>query len=246
MGAPGDRERRPDGPLADPPPLLGSPHRGLLGRLRGYFLAGLVVAAPIGITVGLAVWLVDFVDRHVFPAGYNPDDYLPFPIPGFGILIAVATLTAIGWLASSVVGRMIHSASERLLDRIPIVRGIYAATKQIFQSVLAQRSSAFRQVALIEYPRRGVWSIGFLTGTTAGEVQHRTREETVNVFLPTTPNPTSGYLLFVPRKDLIVLDMTIEEGIKMVVSGGIVTPPHAASDAGPADAAALPADDAGE
>jgi uncharacterized membrane protein len=113
-----------------------------------------------------------------------------------------------------------------MLARMPVVRSIYGATKQIFETVLAHKSTAFRQVCLVEYPRRGLWTLGFITGTTVGEVQDRTSDEVVNVFLPTTPNPTSGFLLFVPRRDIVLLEMSIEDGIKMVISGGIVTPPE--------------------
>ena len=201
--------------------------RTLGARLRGYFFAGLLVAAPLTVTIGVALWFVDFVDSRVLPSSFR--------IPGAGLIIVLASLTLIGWVTSGVLGRMIHTAGDCTMSRIPILRSVYAATKQIFETVLAKRSAAFREVALFEYPRRGIWSIGFLTGTTAGEVQQRTQEETVNVFLPTTPNPTSGYLLFVPRKDLIILDMTVEDGIKMVVSGGIVTPPFQANNTSAAE-----------
>ncbi len=192
-------------------------HRPLPARLRSYFLAGLLLAAPLAVTIGVAIWFVDFIDSQVLPSS--------FKVPGAGLFVVISGLTLIGWLASGFLGRTIHSIGDRIVSRIPVLRTVYGATKQIFESVLAQKSNAFREVALFEYPRKGIWSIGFLTGTTAGEVQHRTQEQTVNVFLPTTPNPTSGYLLFVPRQDLIILDMSVEDGIKMVVSGGIVTPP---------------------
>lgn len=191
--------------------------RGVIARLRGYFLAGLLLAAPLAVTIGVAIWFVDFIDSRVLPSSFR--------IPGFGLVVVISGVTLVGWLASGFLGRVVQNVGERIVSRIPVLRSVYAATKQIFETVLAQKSNAFREVALFEYPRKGIWSIGFLTGTTAGEVQNRTQEQTVNVFLPTTPNPTSGYLLFVPRKDLIILDMTVEEGIKMVVSGGIVTPP---------------------
>jgi len=196
--------------------------RGTVARLRGYFLAGLLLAAPLAVTIGVAVWFVDFIDSRVLPS--------TFRIPGMGLLVVLSVITLIGWLASGFLGRTIHSVGDRIVSRIPVLRSVYAATKQIFEGILTHKSSAFREVALFEYPRKGIWSIGFLTGTTAGEVQHRTQEQTVNVFLPTTPNPTSGYLLFVPRKDLIILDMTVEDGIKMVVSGGIITPPFEAGE----------------
>lgn len=209
--------------------------RGLPARLRGYFLAGLLLAAPLAVTLGVAVWFVDFIDSRVLPNS--------FKIPGFGLVIVISGVTLIGWLASGFLGRAVHSIGDRIVSRIPVLRSVYAATKQIFETVLAQKSNAFREVALFEYPRRGIWSIGFLTGTTAGEVQNRTQEQTVNVFLPTTPNPTSGYLLFVPRKELIILDMTVEEGIKMVVSGGIVTPPFSEQPTAPVGEADPESDD---
>jgi uncharacterized membrane protein len=212
------------GPSTEAPP---PPHvRSLFERLRAYFLAGILVAAPLGITLSIVSWAIDVIDNRLIPARYNPNQFLPLPIPGTGVVLVVVALTAIGWATSSFLGRFVHRTGERVLDRIPVVRNVYSAFKQIFEAVLARRSNAFREVALIEYPRKGVWSIGFLTGATTGEVQGRTQPDVVNVFLPTTPNPTSGYLLFVPRSDVVVLDMTIEDGIKMVVSGGIVTPPY--------------------
>jgi uncharacterized membrane protein len=204
-------------------------HLGLLARLRAYFLAGVLVTAPVAITFYIVWLIVSFVDDRVsglIPERYNPETYLPFGIPGLGLLIAVIALILIGALTAGYVGRIVVRLSDAALARMPVVRSIYGATKQIFETVLAQKSTAFRQVCLVEYPRHGVWTLGFITGTTVGEVQERTSDEVVNVFLPTTPNPTSGFLLFVPRQDIILLDMSIEDGIKMVISGGIVTPPE--------------------
>ncbi len=197
--------------------------RSLAARVRGYFFSGLLILAPLAITIWVTLWFIDLVDQQILPGRF-----IPGSIPGLGILVTFAVITFTGWAASGLAGRVIQRKSEELVARIPVIRSIYGGTKQIFEAVLAKRSHAFRQVAIFEYPRKGIWSIGFLTGTTAGEVQERTSNETVNVFLPTTPNPTSGYLLFVPREDLTLLDMTVEEGIKMVVSGGIVTPEHTA------------------
>jgi uncharacterized membrane protein len=199
-----------------------------MGRLRGYFFAGVLITAPLGITIYIAWSFISWVDSQVIPLlpeRYNPERYLPFSVPGIGLLIVLVGLTLIGALTAGIIGRLFINTSERLLNRMPIVRSLYSATKQIFETVLAQKSTAFRDVVLIEYPRRGMWAIGFITGTTEGEVQELTEDEVVNVFLPTTPNPTSGFLLFVPRSDIISLHMSVEEGIKMVVSGGIVTPP---------------------
>ncbi len=208
-------------------------HRGFLSRLRGYFLAGLLVAAPIGITLFLTWQFLGFVDRRItpfIPAQYNPNTYLPFGLPGIGLIVAIIVLTGIGALTTLFVGRSLLSLSERLLHRMPVIRGVYGAIKQIFQTILAHKSEAFRQVVLLEYPRRGMWALGFVTGTTEGEVQNTTSDEVVNVFLPTTPNPTSGFLLFIPKTELIYLSMSVEEGAKMIISGGIVTPPDKRSE----------------
>ncbi len=202
----------------------------VLGRLRGYMIAGILVTAPVGITLYLALLFLGFVDAQVtplIPAQYNPNTYLPFGVPGVGLLVLLVALTIIGWVTRGIVGRFILHQGEYLLSRMPIIRSVYGAIKQILETVVSQQSDAFRQVVLFEYPRRGCWAMGFVTGKTVGEVQNVTSDEIVNVFLPTTPNPTSGYLLFVPRRELVALSMTVEEGIKMVVSGGIVTPPDA-------------------
>ena len=201
---------------------------GFLGRLRGYMIAGVLVTAPVGITFYLAYVFLTFIDNQVtplIPEQYNPNFYLPFGIPGLGLIVLILALTIIGWLTAGIVGRFVVGLGERIVHRMPVVRSVYGATKQIIETVVAQQSEAFRQVVLFEYPRRGCWAMGFMTGRTVGEVQNLTTDDVVNVFLPTTPNPTSGYLLFVPRSELVVLSMSVEEGIKMVVSGGIVTPP---------------------
>jgi uncharacterized membrane protein len=201
----------------------------LSARLRAYFLAGVIVTAPIGITVLLIWQFITFLDSQVgslIPDRYNPESYLPFSVPGLGLLITIAFLTLVGFLAAGLAGRTLVRIGERLLSRMPVVRSVYGTLKQIFETVLAQSSRSFREVVLIEYPRRGLGAIGFVTGPTQGEIQLRSEEELVNVFLPTTPNPTSGFLLFVPKRDLVHLDMSIEEGIKLVISGGIVAPPN--------------------
>ena len=147
------------------------------------------------------------------------------------MFVLIVAMTLIGALTAGFMGRFFIKLSERLLNRMPVIRSVYNATKQILETVLAQQSNAFREAVLVEYPRRGIWAIAFITGTTKGEVQSVTEEECINIFLPTTPNPTSGFLLFVPKADLVSLDMTVEEAIKMVISGGIVTPPDRRPDA---------------
>lgn len=203
-------------------------HMGFGAKLRAYLLAGILITAPISITLYLAWAVVSFIDARVtplIPAKYNPESYLPFAVPGLGVLVLIVLLILIGALTAGYVGRLLLRIYEGLLSRMPIVRSVYGAIKQIIETILAQQSPAFSQAVLVEYPRRGLWAIAFITGTTEGEVQHITDEEVINVFLPTTPNPTSGFLLFVPRRDIIPLSMSVEDAAKMVVSGGIVTPP---------------------
>lgn len=213
----------------------GTPHNilepaqrpGILHRLRNYFLTGLVVAAPITITVMLIAWFVDLVDAWftpMIPPQYRPEQVLDVTIPGLGLVIAVVLLTLLGALTANLFGRTIVSYGERLVGRMPLVRNIYRALKQIFETVLSQSQHSFRDVALIEYPRRGIYSLVFVTTRTMGEIQARADEEIVSVFLPTTPNPTSGYLLFVPRRDMVLLDMSVEDAAKLIISAGLVSP----------------------
>lgn len=209
-------------------------HRpGVLAKLRGYFIAGILVTAPIVITIALAVWIVSYIDDQVvplIPAKYNPDTYLTeilgfdIGLPGLGVLVLVVVITLIGALTAGLVGRFVVRAGESLLDRMPIIRSFYKLTKQIFQTVLQNQSNAFRQAVLVEYPRRGLWAVAFVTAETEGELHEKLGQDTVNVFLPTTPNPTSGFLLFVPKDEMIVLDMNVEDAVKLVISAGIVHP----------------------
>lgn len=197
-------------------------------RFRAYFLAGVLITAPLGITVWIAITIINFIDTQVqrfLPHQFNPETYLPFSVPGIGVVVLVFGLTIVGALTAGFLGRLFLRISESFLNRIPAVRNLYGAVKQILETVLANQSSAFREVVLVEYPRRGMWVLAFITGQTEGEVQNLTEDDLVNIFVPTTPNPTSGFLIFVPSRDLYHLDMTVEEGIKMVVSAGIVTPP---------------------
>lgn len=205
-----------------------TPTMGPVARLRNYFLTGVLVTAPLVITFYAAYVVVSFIDNTVtglLPDTYNPNTYLPFSVPGVGLVVLFTTLVIIGFLTANFLGRLLLKWGEAVLDRMPVIRNIYGAIKQILETIMQSKSSAFREVVMLEYPRQGVWSIGFVSGKTKGEVQNLTADEMVNVFVPTTPNPTSGFLLFVPRKDMTTLHMTVEEGIKMVVSGGIITPP---------------------
>ena len=207
--------------------LAPAPKRGIAKRLRDYFLTGVVVSAPIGITIYLTWALISFVDETIkplIPERYNPESYFSLSFPGLGLLIMVVLLTLLGALTANFFGRTLLGYGERVVARMPVVRNIYKALKQIFETVATQSAGSFRQAGLIEYPRKGIWSICFITANTNGEVQGRSHEDLASVFVPTTPNPTSGFLLFLPRKDIIILDMSVEEAAKLVISAGMVVP----------------------
>ena len=211
----------------------------ILRKLRAYFLAGILVTTPVAVTIALALWFIEFVDSHVvplIPVHWNPNTYIQdyfgvtLSVPGVGVFVLAIAITLIGALTAGFLGRFIVRTGERIVARMPIVRSIYSASKQILETVFRDQSEAFREAVLVEYPRRDVWTIGFITGATTGEVQVKTPEDVVNVYVPTTPNPTSGFLLYVPVKDLRHLDMSVEDAVKMVISVGMVTPPFDPSD----------------
>ncbi len=204
----------------------------MMTRLRNYFLTGFIVTAPLAITAYLAWSMIGWVDSWVkpyIPFRYNPDNYLPFALPGFGLIVALVVITLIGFLTANFIGRTIVNTGESILGRMPLVRSVYRGLKQILETVLSERSDTFKKVGLIEYPRKGLWALVFVATETRGEVQAKVDDDagqTIAVFLPTTPNPTSGYLLFVPKQDVIELKMTVEEGAKLVISAGLVAPEY--------------------
>lgn len=205
-----------------------APRTGLLGKLRGYFMAGILITAPISITFYLGWLFVTYVDSKVtalLPDKYNPETYLPYGVPGLGVVAVVVALVFIGAFTAGFMGRFFQRVWDRMVGNVPVLRSVYKALKQILETVLAQQSNAFREAVLVEYPRRGMWVIAFITGRTQGEVQSVTEEDVINLFVPTTPNPTSGFLIFVPKEDMVPLSMSVEDALKMVISGGIVTPP---------------------
>jgi len=214
---------------------------GIFGRLRSWFLTGLLVTAPVLLTVYITWWAIQLIDGQV--AGILPGfSELRFAnVPGMGLIIGVLLITLIGAIAAGFLGRWIIRLGESILNRMPVVRTIYGASKQILETVISTQSDAFREVVLVEYPRRGLWVIGFVTGGTKGEVARRVDIDMVNVFVPTTPNPTSGFLLFCPREDVIFMEMSVEDAVKLVVSGGIVTPPDAGAEKRPASGKAAKA-----
>ncbi|MDQ6434530.1 DUF502 domain-containing protein [Mesorhizobium sp. LHD-90] len=212
-------------------------------RLRNYFLTGVIVIAPLAITAYIAWTFVHWVDSWVkpyIPYVYNPDNYLPFAIPGFGLLVALIMITLIGFLTANFIGRSIVGFGERVLGRMPLVRGVYKALKQIFETVLSHKSDMFSTVGLVEYPRKGVWSLVFVAGEKDTEINaklDKPGDPLVAVFMPCTPNPTTGFLMYVYRSEIVVLDMTIEDGAKLIVSAGLVAPqynpPAIAGEGGP-------------
>lgn len=196
--------------------------RSLFSRLRSYFFAGILVTAPVAITIYLTYIFVHFVDDHV--AELIPAEYYPrTTVPGIGLIIAIIFFTLVGWLTRNVLGRMVVTISDFVLERMPVVRIMYGALKQIFDTLMAGKSSAFREVVMFEdSPRR--WAVGFVTGTLKGPLQAGEHGEIVNVFRPFTPNPATGLMVLVPRRDLTPLNISVEEAIKLIVSGGIITP----------------------
>jgi uncharacterized membrane protein len=221
-------------PTGMPPPEATS-RPSIVARLRTYFFTGLVIAAPLAITFYLVWWFIQWIDSWVkplIPSRYNPEQYLPFAIPGFGVLLALILITLLGFLTANLLGRTLVASGERLLGRMPLVRTIYGGLKQMFETMLTSKAPTFNKVVLIEYPRKGTWSIAFVATAAKGEVREiltdsdAYEDEIISVYVPTTPNPTSGYLLFARRRELIELEMTIEEAAKLVISAGLVSPEY--------------------
>ena len=192
--------------------------RSLFARLRNNFIAGVVVLIPIGITLYLTLFFIRITGK-IIPKEINPNNYLPFNIPGVEILIALIFISLIGWLSLSFIGKKFFELFNNVLKKIPILRTIYSAIGQMTQS-LTKKDDNQKSVVLLEYPRKGVWAVGFATKENQGIIKNKVKEELINVFLPTTPNPTSGFLLMVPRNDLIYLDISFEQASKFIVSAG--------------------------
>ncbi|MDW3225667.1 MAG: DUF502 domain-containing protein [Paracoccaceae bacterium] len=223
-------------PFDPEPPVT---KRSLLGALRGSFLTGLVVIAPVGLTIWLIWSVVGWIDGFVLPlvpGSYKPDKVLQnllgldpeiqIDIRGIGVVIFLVFTVVVGWMAKGFLGRSFIRFAESLVERTPVVRSVYSGIKQISETVFAQSERSFENACLIEYPRRGIWAIGFISTDTKGEIASRANNANpmVSIFVPTTPNPTSGFLLFFPADDVILLDMTVEEAAKLVISAGLVYP----------------------
>lgn len=198
-------------------------------RLRTYFLTGLVVAGPLAITLYITWWFIRLIDgwvRPLVPAAYSPETYLPFPIPGFGLVIVFTGLTLLGFLTANLVGRTFIDLGEHILARMPLVSGLYKGVKQVFETIFSAEGTSFRKVGMVEFPVKGTWSVVFLSAPASPDVEERLPPagDYVGVFLPCTPNPTTGFFFYLPRRDVVELSMNVDDAAKLVMSAGVIQP----------------------
>jgi len=194
-------------------------------HLKRYFLTGLLVVVPLGITFYILKIVIGWADSMLalVPPSVHPDTYLPFHLPGLGLIFTVIAVIIIGVVTTNIIGKKLVSIGEMIVDKIPLVRSIYIAVKQLLETMFSHKTDTFKRVVLIEYPRKGLYSIGFVTGGGSDEIQRKTDRKVINLFVPTSPNLTSGYLIIVPEEDTIPLEMDVESAFKLVISGGMVT-----------------------
>lgn len=218
--------------------------QGVIAYLRGRFLAGVVIAAPIAITIYLVWGFISWIDRIIkptIPRAWNPETYIPdkvtifgvdltLGLPGLGLVVAIIALTFLGAVGANLIGRGLVAAGDRFLSNVPVVKNIYSLFKQLFETIASSQESSFRDMVLVEYPKRGTWCVGFATAPIKGEVKAKIGPDMMGVFVPTTPNPTSGFFMFVPKAEVIDLEMTVEEGAKLIVSIGMVVPDYMGED----------------
>jgi uncharacterized membrane protein len=202
-------------------------------RLRRYFLTGLVIAAPLAITASVTWWFINFIDglvKPLIPAKYWPDSYLPYPVPGFGLVIGLIGLTLLGFMTANLVGRTLLDAGEALLDRMPVVRSLHKGVKQVFETIFSQSGTSFRKVGMVQFPQPGMWSIVFIAQEAAAEIAGKLPDgsEQIGVFLPCTPNPTTGFFFYLPRREVVELTISVEDGVKLIMSAGLIQPGEAA------------------
>jgi uncharacterized membrane protein len=197
--------------------------------LRRYFFTGLVILAPVVITIWITIWFISFFDSWVkplVPFAYNPDNYLPFKVPGTGLLFALVVITVAGFLGANLVGRTVLGWWDHLVQRTPVVRSIYKSSKQIFETIFSEKGTSFKQVCMVEWPRKGAWSIAFISGEVdGGRIGQVAGRKYYSVYVSTTPNPTSGYVFFAAEDDVRILEMSVEDGLKLVISMGLIIPP---------------------
>ncbi len=220
------------------------PKQGVIGWLRARFVAGMLIALPIVATVVILEFLINLIDSRVvplLPPGLRPETYLDYAVPGFGLIILIIFLTLLGAIATNFLGKYVVDTTDRIMVKVPFVRSIYSVFKQIREVFQTGTSGQFREVVLIEYPKEGSWCIALVAGEVRGELRARLGDDYIGVFVPTTPNPTSGFLIYLPESKVIRLDMSLEDGVKAIISNGLVLPewtPPPARAAGPAPATA--------
>jgi uncharacterized membrane protein len=212
-----------------PQPYAPTAYTGAGARLQRYFLTGLIVAGPLAVTAAVTWWFINLVDGWVkpfIPKLYLPETYLDFAIPGFGLLVATFGLTMLGFLTANLLGRTLVNAGERLLERTPVIKGLYKALKQVFETVFSQSSTSFKKAGLVQFPVKGTWSIVFISQKATPMIGEAIpdRNEQIGVFLPCTPNPTTGFFFYLPRKDVIEIDLPVEDAFKIVMSAGVIQP----------------------
>jgi len=222
-----NREELP--PITPPDESPPEHPRGLMARFRNYFLTGLIVAGPVAITLYLTWWFVNWVDsivRPFVPTVYRPETYLPFGLPGSGLIVAVIALTLLGFLTANLIGRTLVDLGERLLGRMPVVRAIYRGLKQVFETLFSGKGSSFRKVGLVEFPSPGMWSIVLISQAPSVDIASKlpSQEEHISVFLPCAPNPTTGFFFYVPKSKIIEVDMSTEDAATLIMSAGVVQP----------------------
>ncbi len=196
--------------------------KSIFSRIRNYFITGVLVLIPIGITLYLTIFLIN-ISSKILPKEINPNNYLPYDIPGLEIFISLILITFIGWLSLTFIGKRLVSFFESILNRIPILRTIYSSVEQLIDN-FSQSKKNEKSVVLVQYPRQGIWAVGFATKENTGKIKKSIGQDTINVFVPTTPNPTSGFLLMFPKNEVIYLDLTFEEASKFIVSAGSINP----------------------
>lgn len=217
-------EKLPDDPLGI---VIPPPKQGLFEWLRERFVAGMLIALPIVATFIILEFLINLIDSRVvplLPAALRPETYLDYAVPGFGLIILLLFLTLLGAVATNFLGHYFVSLTDRVLTRVPVVRNVYSVFKQIRDVFQSNTGGQYKEVVMVQYPKEGSWAIGFVAGTAKGEMRHRLGDEFIGVFVPTTPNPTSGFLLYVRASETVKLDMTVEDGAKVIFSGGLVIP----------------------
>jgi len=195
-------------------------------KIKKIFLTGIAAIIPLGLTIYILLFIIGIMNKlvKIIPARFHPDNLLPFHVPGLDLIIAAVFIFIVGLIVKSYVGNKMVALGEDMVSRIPLVNGIYKAIKKLVDAIFSEQNNSFKQVVLIEYPRKGLYSVAFVTGESRGEVQWKTEQKCINLFVPTTPNPTSGFYIMVPESDVINLDMTVEEAFRLIISGGIISP----------------------